>query len=304
VIRVPFPTRPSQHEMPTAIVLDGDQRSALATVRSLGRRGVRVLVAGAGADCIAATSRYCAARLVSPDPDADAAKFLGWLHSLASSFPDAILMPMGDRTTELAIRARDDGLTLRTALPSHDSYSVASDKLALARLADDLRIRAPRTFLVARTDRPHFRAPDLCFPVVVKPRVSAVRSRTTNSKLAVQYANDPEQLQEILCHFQGEPGIDLLVQEYISGGGAGVFLFYEKGRHRFSFAHRRLREKPPTGGVSVLSESASPNPRLLAAAKTLLDRLAWHGVAMVEFKVDRAGEPWLESTVVSGAHCS
>ena len=59
------------------------------------------------------------------------------------------------------------------------------------------------------------------------------------------------------------------------------------------FAHKRLRERPPWGGVSVLSESAEPDPRLKALARQLLDDACWHGVAMVEFKVAPDGTPYL-----------
>jgi predicted ATP-grasp superfamily ATP-dependent carboligase len=58
------------------------------------------------------------------------------------------------------------------------------------------------------------------------------------------------------------------------------------GRLRAAFAHRRLREKPPTGGVSVLSESVALDPQLLGQAERILEALKWHGVAMVEFKRD------------------
>jgi len=60
------------------------------------------------------------------------------------------------------------------------------------------------------------------------------------------------------------------------------------------FAHRRLREKPPSGGVSVLRESiALPQPMTQYALR-LLQHVGWHGVAMVEFKVDRDnGTPFL-----------
>ena len=292
VTPVSFPT-PNELDNPVAIVLDGEQRSALATVRALGRRGVQVVVAGSGTDCLAATSRYCLSRLVCPDANADTGAFLSWLRTLPESFPNAVLMPMGDHTTELVIRACGDGLALRTALPSQHAYTLASDKLALSHLAEKLQVKAPRTVLISgRDSAPLQQTAALRFPLVIKPRVSAIRSQKTGSKLAVRYADTPQQLAEIL-RTQLESGVDLLVQEYVAGTGAGVFLLYENGRYRFSFAHRRLREKPPTGGVSVLSESAAPEPRHLAAARTLLDHLAWHGVAMVEFKVDRDGEPWL-----------
>jgi predicted ATP-grasp superfamily ATP-dependent carboligase len=59
-----------------------------------------------------------------------------------------------------------------------------------------------------------------------------------------------------------------------------------RGRLRAAFAHRRIREKPPSGGVSVLSESVALDPPLLAHAERLLEALKWHGVAMLEFKRD------------------
>jgi predicted ATP-grasp superfamily ATP-dependent carboligase len=73
----------------------------------------------------------------------------------------------------------------------------------------------------------------------------------------------------------------------------GVFLSPTTARAR-ALTHRRLREKPPSGGVSVLRESIAVPPALAAAADRLLAALAWHGVCMMEFKLDaRDGVPRL-----------
>ncbi|MBE9571532.1 MAG: ATP-grasp domain-containing protein [Proteobacteria bacterium] len=53
------------------------------------------------------------------------------------------------------------------------------------------------------------------------------------------------------------------------------------------FAHQRIREKPPGGGVSVLCQSISPPREALEAATSLMKSLGWFGPAMVEFKWDR-----------------
>jgi predicted ATP-grasp superfamily ATP-dependent carboligase len=74
----------------------------------------------------------------------------------------------------------------------------------------------------------------------------------------------------------------------------GIFLLIWDGEIRARFAHRRLREKPPAGGVSVYSESTAADADLVARSRGLLERLGWQGVAMVEYKVDRAtGTPYL-----------
>src|SRR5205823_2531443 len=55
-----------------------------------------------------------------------------------------------------------------------------------------------------------------------------------------------------------------------------------------------LREKPPSGGVSVLRESVPVDPIVRDQAIRLLGPLGWHGVAMLEYKQDRrTGTPYL-----------
>jgi predicted ATP-grasp superfamily ATP-dependent carboligase len=60
------------------------------------------------------------------------------------------------------------------------------------------------------------------------------------------------------------------------------------------FAHRRIREKPPSGGVSVYAESIATVPDLADRSEALLAGIGWRGVAMVEYKVDAtSGTPYL-----------
>jgi predicted ATP-grasp superfamily ATP-dependent carboligase len=70
-------------------------------------------------------------------------------------------------------------------------------------------------------------------------------------------------------------------------------LAYDRGKPVAFFAHKRLREKPPSGGVSVLSESVEVPPNLYDMGRRILDHVQWHGVAMVEFKVADDGTPYL-----------
>jgi hypothetical protein len=110
----------------------------------------------------------------------------------------------------------------------------------------------------------------------------------------VHYADTRDelvQLYEAVEYLRSEPS---LIQRRIAGPGLGVFALFDRGRPITEFAHRRLREKPPSGGVSVLRESAPLDPRLKRAAVHLLGPLAWHGVAMLEFKQDaRTGDLFL-----------
>jgi predicted ATP-grasp superfamily ATP-dependent carboligase len=85
-----------------------------------------------------------------------------------------------------------------------------------------------------------------------------------------------------------------MLQQRIVGPGIGIFLLVWDGKVRALFAHRRLREKPPAGGVSVYRESVAADPALVERSRQLLASLNWQGVAMVEYKIDAAtGTPYL-----------
>jgi hypothetical protein len=98
-----------------AIVLDGNQRSALATVRSLGRRGIAVAVAESRTGSLAAASRFCRSELVYPDPATAPDDFIDWLGKTAVEQPEAVLLPMTDMTVPLVLRAAATRPSLRTA---------------------------------------------------------------------------------------------------------------------------------------------------------------------------------------------
>jgi predicted ATP-grasp superfamily ATP-dependent carboligase len=113
------------------------------------------------------------------------------------------------------------------------------------------------------------------------------------SKHGVRHAADHHQLAEALATLPAS-AYPLILQQRIVGPGTGIFLLVWDGKVRATFAHRRLREKPPAGGVSVYRESIAADPTLVESSRRLLARLGWQGVAMVEYKIDAAtGTPYL-----------
>ena len=79
-----------------------------------------------------------------------------------------------------------------------------------------------------------------------------------------------------------------MIQEFAAGEGIGVEVLMRGGEPRLIFQHRRLREKPHTGGISVLCESMPLSEGLVADSVRLLKDMNWDGVAMVEFRRDPA----------------
>jgi predicted ATP-grasp superfamily ATP-dependent carboligase len=160
-------------------------------------------------------------------------------------------------------------------------------------LARRLGVPIPASLTVGSLPEALELSSELNFPLVIKPGRSRVRVDGRWLSTSVRYANDLAELKQILADLS-PAAYPVLLQERIQGPGVGLFLCCDHGRPVAAFSHQRLREKPPSGGVSVLRESIPVDERTRDYAQRLLGELRWHGVAMVEFKrVARDGIPKL-----------
>lgn len=268
------------------LITDSDNRSALAATRSLGRQGHQVLVAGEKTAGLASASRYCQQFIHYPSPGKDPDAFLDAIAKACRDHKIDVLLPMTEVTT-LLLTERRQSLPEGTVLPFASSASIASasDKAGVVGVAAELGVPVPETNRLENKGAINALKGKLTFPVVIKPARSRVRTHQGYISTGVSYAqSETDLLQQIEA--LPEEIFPILLQERIDGPGVGVFACYDHGKPIAWFAHKRIREKPPSGGVSVLRESAPLNPDAVAHAEKLLTALNWHGVAMVEFKRD------------------
>jgi predicted ATP-grasp superfamily ATP-dependent carboligase len=171
-------------------------------------------------------------------------------------------------------------------LPSLKSYDLVSDKYRLMKLAQELGIPVPTTVLVPDGDIAAVIDQVSAYPIVVKPGRSLVKVDERWVKTSVHMVSNAEELMDLYRRmpYLRNPS---LIQQRVEGEGQGIFGLFDHGRPCALFAHRRIREKPPAGGVSVFRESIELPKPMTDYAVGLLERVQWHGVAMVEFKVDR-----------------
>jgi len=121
-----------------AIVLDGEQRAALAVTRSLGRRGVKVFVGSEKGPSLASCSRYCANSFIYPSPYSDPSGFLQSLVGFAKSCGDTVLFPITDVTlTEILLHKGILPENLRVPFDSYEKYIQLTDKINLFRMAKE-----------------------------------------------------------------------------------------------------------------------------------------------------------------------
>jgi predicted ATP-grasp superfamily ATP-dependent carboligase len=230
--------------------------------------------------------------VVVPSPLVDPAAFADAVTETSRRVSADILLPVSEASLLAVLPRRDSICPCLVPFAASERFIDICDKsLVLTSAARHGIAVARQCVLRSHADLLRFSG-DLRFPVVAKPARS-VAGGAKRSKFGAAHARDEAALARIVDRVPIE-AYPVLVQERVVGAGMGVFVLLWDGELRAAFAHRRVREKPPSGGVSVLSESIALDPELLARSIALLRDFDWQGVAMVEYKVDeRTGIPHL-----------
>jgi predicted ATP-grasp superfamily ATP-dependent carboligase len=271
------------------LITDGNERAALAAARSLVRAGHGVHVAAPVRLTPAGVSRRVWSHLLATDPLADPVGYAAEVARLAHRTGTGLLLPMTDASLEAVLEHRE-ALPPGVVVPFPDvaTYRAASDKAHVLNLARACGFGVPETQLIATPGDGDGAVPDATFfPAVVKPHRSVVTLGGIRRKAAVTLVADPAACRRALAALPA-PAFPVLLQRRVSGVGEGFFALRWGGRTVAMFAHRRLREKPPAGGVSVYRESIALDERLVGPGLRLLDALGWNGVAMIECKREQA----------------
>lgn len=195
-------------------------------------------------------------------------KFLSFLETEKYDF----LIPIGADSVSLVNRFRKEILKrVKINIAPEESIKSCLKKDKLLLIAEELGIPTPKRYKINDLQEAIKYQLKNEKKFVIKPS-----SELSNDK--VIYTKNVGIINRYL---QNED--DFLVQEYISGYGVGFFAIYDNGNLKNFFMHKRIRENPPSGGSSVFAQSIFDR-RLYDYGKKILDRLNWHGVAMVEFK--------------------
>jgi predicted ATP-grasp superfamily ATP-dependent carboligase len=269
------------------LVTDGNERAALAITRALGREQVEVIIGAESPRSLAGSSRYCRHSFAYPSPYQEPEQFITRLMAAAHEYQADALFPVSDIAMHIVGPDKSRfGSNLHIPTPTAEVFEGISDKYRLMRQAVEAGVPIPDTIFVpdGRLDGISERVTE--FPVVIKPGCSLVKEQGRWTKTIVCYANSRSELEHI---YRNQPHLrrPSLIQRRIVGEGQGLFVLMEEGKPLGIFAHRRVRERPPSGGVSVLRESIALPKDMVEATLKLLQPVKWHGVAMVEFKIEK-----------------
>lgn len=267
--------------MATIALTDPNSKTSLAVARSLSRHGHKVLLVGQK------LSRVGVSRHVSPLGSASTIEphrienLAERLHQRGAD----VLLPIGGQSTWVLSQYRSKVLpTIRLQLADEASISIALDKTRTRNQAQSVGVRTPRSFTPSEAAE-QLRFNDGSKVVVKSPHELA--------KVPPIYARTTSELFSAIDTQEQKTGLSPMLTEYIEGDGVGFCALYRRGILVDFYMHRRLRETPMTGGASTFAETIFLRD-VAQSGKALLDSLAWHGIAMVEFKIAESGPVLLE----------
>lgn len=160
---------------------------------------------------------------------------------------------------------------LSTAMPSNENFNTVIDKIKFQQFCEANGMPVPASFQKKDISelKNKFR------PLIIKPKTGA-------GSVGISFINSKEELNQLeQLDFSA-----YLVQERIASINVeGGFFLMNNGELVSYYGHRRIRVFPETGGVTVYSEYESKE-ELKVMGGSLLSKLQWHGMAMVEFLYD------------------
>ncbi|MCB2064288.1 MAG: carboxylate--amine ligase [Novosphingobium sp.] len=268
-------------------VIGPDSPIGLTVVRELDEHGLRVLALGKSADSLARASRHAT---IFETIDGPLAEYLPKV--VARHDPLAVLAISEHHLIALASLKGKLGDT-KVLCPDPDKLAVVLDKRQTLEIAQGLGIEVPQSWQPLADEDRKSKAANLAYPVAIKwadpAEVSAPLEALGLPLEKVEYAASSEALIAILSRYD-VLGLYPMVQEWCPGEGLGQMLNMQDGSATLTFQHRRLREWPPTGGVSSFCEAIDPahHAAQMEKSETLLKEIGWQGPAMVEYRHDPA----------------
>jgi predicted ATP-grasp superfamily ATP-dependent carboligase len=271
------------------LITEGAYKHTLAIARELGIAGNTVHVIDIkGSLSSVKYSKYCKKQHLF-NPFSSESEFIDQLLPLLKQEQFDLLLAVGFPIVNWVSKNNEEILKYtKTFLPTYDVLSILEDKEKSAVLAERVGVPTPQTFYPTSLNDVEMISTKISYPVVIK----GVMEIGGN---LVDYASDAEELltkYRKISLDKNTMGKLPMIQQYLTGIGKGFFALYNKGECVQYFMHERIREYPVSGGSSTCAKSIFDD-QILSYGKRILDEARYHGIAMVEFKCDSEGNPFL-----------
>ena len=263
--------------LPTLMVLDGEIKATLGIVRSLGRRGIQIMVGSSNPRGRSGFSRYAQRRFTYIPPNKDLAIAHSMIMRRVQEWRPDILMPLFTAGWEVVYAFYEEysGLTTVVPNPGKELFESLYDKGLLADYADEHEVQIPMTFCPQTMKEAVELRESLPYPVLLKPRKAV-------DGAGIQLVTSPAELVAVLRQFQRIP----VIQEKIEGEDLELTILCIDGLAIAGSAYISLRNMPLPYGPPVACRTIR-DKTLMRTGMEFLRRLHYHGVAHLDFRRDK-----------------
>jgi len=264
------------------LILGAEPRIAVSIARSLGRHGLPVDVAALSRTDLRLSSKAIRKFSYLPDSRDKGPDFIAALTRLIRSNQYSLLIPCSDTALTEVVKyyGRLESI-VKICGPRPEIIKRVLDKDHTLTLAQHCGIPVPATYHIAGMSALRELRQTLRYPMIAKPL-----SKRKASSFKIRYFRSFAEIEHAFSH-DPQFGANTLFQEYCIGEGVGIGTLIHDGKPVAIYQHRRLKEYPSTGGVSVLAISESPEPLLVEYSIRLLKEMDWDGPALVEYRFNR-----------------
>lgn len=265
------------------LVIGDDNRSFLASVRSLGRLGLEVHAAPENWASPVLSSRYIKRRISLPQHDLSPDDWLDALERVHHREKYDFILPCNEKGILPLVRGRERFADTILGIVNDHAFDVFFDKVKTRACATSVGVPvAP-----GRTFHSDEGAADLIsefgLPLAIKPSRSFV-DRNLFSRRSVKLAHSPDDLFHALHAMDSWD--TYFVEAVFPGSGAGISVLAHNGDILQAFQHQRVHE-PETGGGSSYRKSAPLHPVMMDDVEKMARATNLTGLAMFEFRHNR-----------------
>lgn len=271
--------------MKPALVLSS-HTVALGVIRSLGQKGVPIILFCYRDGDMAHLSRYVNEIIRVPHPEINESHFINIILQQKGRFAGSFLVPCSDETVVAVSRHKqrlDEHFVV--ACPELEVVTRYIEKKYTYRLAETAGVAVPRTFVPHSVEDVERYAAALEFPCLVKPSQSHLFYKRFQKKMFPVKNRD-----EMVAVYQqaAENNLEIMLQEIIPGGDDDVVnynAYFWQGQPLTEFTSRHIRNAPHMWGSPrvALSEWI---PEIIEPGRKALQSIGFSGYACTEFKRD------------------
>lgn len=274
----------------------------IGLVRSLGRAGVRVVLARESTAVFERASRFCREFVHLPNLDREPEEAVAALETFAETQSERpVVFFNGEADVLLFSRHRERlGKCYRVHLPEGELLEKLVDKSSFAALSEELDLPTPRTVVPMIPEDCFDAAEEVGYPCIIKPfRQRRWHTDEIIARLGLTKAilvRDADHLRELLPLLPPIDGREM-IQEYVPGPDSNHYDFHTyiapDGRVRGTLVGHKLRTYPIHFGQGCYTRFVD-KPEIADACLDTLHRLNYRGVANINVKCHaETGKPYI-----------